>query len=516
MASATALLLAFNRGLISRLGLSRIDLKRTALSAQTFINWMPRVLGSMMLRPGLEYISTTRSNAFAIDVPFIRSTTSTALLEMSALVMRMIVDGELVSRPSVSSAVTNGTFDTDIASWTDSDEAGATSAFATGGYASLTGTKYNSARLRQEITVSGADLGVEHAVRVVVQRGPIRFRVGSSAGGEQYVADQTLGTGIHSIALTPTGNFHIQIANRSKYASLVSSVTIESAGVVEIATPYTADDLRLLRWEQSADVMFVACEGYQQRKIERRSDRSWSIVLYEPIDGPFRTENIDKVRISASATYGDITLTASDNVFRSDHVGGLFRIASVGQFVTDSLSAEATFTESVKVTGKDTVNRTFDYAISGTWTGTLTLQVSIGEEGSWADVNGVTFSGNVSATYDDDQYAEGTIAYYRIGFKAGDYGTGTAVISLTRQAGSITGVARITAVASATSASARAVKELGGTAASEVWAEGAWSDYRGWHRGHLAFDLGCIRQFRHHRHQGRCAAYLPPDRARPG
>lgn len=489
MASDNALMLAFNRGLMSRLGLARLDVKRTALAARTMTNWMPRVLGSMMLRPGLEYISTTRSSAFAIDIPFVRSTTATALLEMSALIMRVIVDEELVTRPSVSSAVTNGTFDANITSWTDADESGATSAWATGGYASLTGTKYNSAILRQTVSVSGADLSVEHALRIVVQRGPIRFRVGSSAGGEQYVSDQLLGAGTHSIAFTPSGDFHIQIANRSKYAALVSSVAVEAAGIVTLPTPWTADDLRLLRYEQSADVLYVACEGYQQRKIERRSDRSWSVVVYEPLDGPFRAENIDKIRISASATYGDVTLTATDNVFRSTHVGALFRIASVGQFVTETISAEEIFTDPIKVSGVNTAPRSFEVSITGTWVGTVTLQRSIGEPGSWSDVKGTTWTSNTTETYGDNLGDGGDIiAYYRIGIKAGDYTSGTATVSLERSAGTITGVVRLTAVASATSASARVVKELGGTASSEVWAEGAWSDYRGWPSSVALYD----------------------------
>jgi hypothetical protein len=489
MSSDDVLLLAFNRGLMSRLGMARLDLKRTALSAQTFVNWMPRVLGSMMLRPGLGYISSTRSHAFSIDIPFVRSTTATALLEMSDSLMRVIVDGVLVTRPSVSSAVTNGTFDSNITNWTDADEAGSTSAWATGGYASLTGTKYNSARLRQQVAVAGADLGVEHALRVVVQRGPIRFRIGSSAGGEQYVADQLLATGTHSIAFTPTGDFHIQIANRYKYAALVSSVVVEGAGVITLPTPWGEDDLRLLRWEQSADVLFVACEGYQQRRIERRSDRSWSVAVYEPNDGPFRTENIDKIRISTDATYGDITLTASDNVFRSDHVGALFRITSVGQFVTESISAQDIFTDEIKVSGVGTPGRRFNIVVSGTWSGTVTVQRSIGEPGSWADVPGLSFTGNTTQTYGDDlaDYAD-LVVYYRIGIKTGDYASGTAVVSLERSGGSITGAVRLTAVASATSASGRVVKELGGTAATEIWAEGAWSDYRGWPSSVALYD----------------------------
>jgi hypothetical protein len=52
----------------------------------------------------------------------------------------------------------------------------------------------------------------------------------------------------------------------------------------------------LVRFDQSADVLFVACEGHQQRRIERRGTspnaRSWSVVLYQPEDGPFDLLNV--------------------------------------------------------------------------------------------------------------------------------------------------------------------------------------------------------------------------------
>ena len=70
----------FNRGLISPLALARTDLERVGLSAETFENWMPRNLGSMMLRPGTKYIGATRSNLIAKFIPFIFSSTDTALL----------------------------------------------------------------------------------------------------------------------------------------------------------------------------------------------------------------------------------------------------------------------------------------------------------------------------------------------------------------------------------------------------------------------------------------------------
>jgi hypothetical protein len=42
---ASQSLYALNRGVVSRLGLARMDVKKLAMAAQTQTNWMPRVLG---------------------------------------------------------------------------------------------------------------------------------------------------------------------------------------------------------------------------------------------------------------------------------------------------------------------------------------------------------------------------------------------------------------------------------------------------------------------------------------
>lgn len=473
MGLANAALLAFNRGVVSPLALARVDLKRLALSAEQQTNWMPRSLGSMMLRPGLGYIGSTKSDAAAKHIPFIFSTDDTAILELTDSVLRVRVSESVISRGSVSSAVTNGNFTSNITNWTDADESGAASTWHASGYAQLVGTGFNSAILRQEVTVAGADQGDEHALRIVVVRGRVTLRVGSSAGGQQYISDTALGVGTHSIAFTPTGNFHIQLANRSAAAALVDSINVEGSGNLELPTPWLAADLDNVRWSQSGDVVFVACEGYQQRRIERRATRSWSIVLYQPEDGPFRVVNTSTITLAPSAVTGDITLTASKDLFRSTHVGALFRISSVGQRVELDIGAENQFTDEIKITG---TSRSFTIVKSGTWTATLTLQRSVSEPGAWVDVTTFTTAGNT--TYDDGLTNQ--IIYYRIGVKTGAYTSGTVEAALEFAAGSITGIVRVTGFTSATQVSASVLEALGGTTASDDWSEGEWSDFRGW------------------------------------
>jgi len=478
MGQLTSVLLAFNRGIVDRLGLARVDVKRLAMSAEEMWNFIPRVLGSMSIRPGWKYLGATRSNLAAKFIPFVFSTTDTHLIEITNNTMRIWWADELVSRETVGTGLTNGDFTSDISGWTDNDEVGAASTWHASGYLQLLGDGTNAAIVDQAVTVSGGDSGVEHALRVAVVRGPVTIMVGSVQGGEQYVRELSLGTGTHSLAFTPTGTFYIRLMSRLSRPVLVNSVAIESAGVFTIDAPWGTSDLDNLRWDQSGDYVFVACADTKPHMIQRWDIHSWSVVEYEPEDGPFRTENTTTKTLTPSGINGSITLTASANLFRTTHVGALFRLTSDGQTVASNISAADTFTNAIRITGVDS-SRVFTIILAGTWSGTVTLQRSLdSDEGPWEDVASPTWTGNTTETYDDG--LDNQIAWYRIGFKTGNYTSGTLTATLDYALGSTSGVVRVTAFTDVTTVSADVLSDLGGTGATEVWAEGAWSDYRGW------------------------------------
>src|SRR5690606_21816654 len=108
---------------------------------------------------------------------------------------------------------------------------------------------------------------------------------------------------------------------------------------------------------------------------------------------------------------GDITLTASQSLFRSSMIGALFKITHSGQLATASISAENTFSDPIRITGVDSARR-FAIIITGTWSGTVTLQYSVAEPGSWVDATLGTFTGNVAMSYDDT--LDNQDIYYRI------------------------------------------------------------------------------------------------------
>lgn len=469
-------LVTFNRGILSAIGLGRIDIDRYALSAETMTNWMPRVLGSMMLRPGWQYLGSTHNDARVRCLPFVFSQDQKAVIEVSAAAIRVWVDDAPVNRASVSTTVSNGGFTSDLTGWTDVDDTGGTSEWATGGYMKLTGDGENAAIRRQELSIAIGDQGVEHAIRVVVARGEVTFRIGSAAGDDDYLSETRLGVGTHSLAFTPTGaSAYVEVFARNTAPSLVESIDMESDGTMTLPSPWAEDDLKYLRIAQSGDIIYVACSGYRQRTIERRSQQSWSIVEYESDTGPFRTQNTTGITLTPSALNGEITLTASKPIFRTGHVGALFRVESSGQRVEASISADDTFSDPIRVVGVGEERR-FSISITGTWSGTVTVQYSVGEPGAWIDY--LTYAANTAAAAVDGQ--DNQIIYYRIGIKAGDYTSGTAEVALDYESGAIEGVARVTGYTSETEVDAVVLESMGETEPSSTWWEGEWSDYRGW------------------------------------
>jgi hypothetical protein len=474
--------LAFNRGVLSQLGLARIDLSRYRMAAATMVNWIARVLGSMMLRPGTAFIGATAGNAICKTIPFIFGATDTARIEVTQGNLQVWVNDALISRPAVTTTVTNGNFATNTAGWTNASETGASVTWQAAGQVAFVGTGSNNAILDQQVNVG--NVGVRHALRIVVMRGPFTFLCGTSQGDDSYVNQTILNTGTHSLAFTPTtSTFWIRFENSNVCASLLGTVNIEGAGILSLPAPWQLADFPSLRWVQSADIVYVSCaggtngSGYPQMQLERRATDSWSIVNYLSNFGPFRSLNITNITLTPSAVQGDITLTASRQFFKVGHVGALFAIASIGQLIQSTVAAANQFSNPVLITGTGTSQRQFQIVITGTWVGTLTLQYAFSAAGPWIDTT-QTYTGNVNTNYFDN--ANNQSIYYRIGFDTGNYTSGSAGITLSISSGSITGVCRVTAFQTSVLVNAQVLVALGNTAATVNWFEGAWSAFRGY------------------------------------
>lgn len=493
MARVNALTHSFAAGEVSRAALNRIDKEIIRLHAERQENLLPYVIGKAIMRPGMEYLGGSKSNNRPRLIPFFRSLTAKAVLEFTDSTLRVWVDDELVTRPSVTSTVTNGDFSSSVG-WTLTVSSGATGDINS----TVSGALYMDAAARgssvictRSVTTSSAN--TEHALRIVVTRGPVTFRCGSSSGDDDYITETALGTGIHSLAFTPTGTYHVWFKTRREAAVIVDSIQVESAGVMEIAAPWTTAQLREISYDQSVDVLYLAHEDWQQRKLERRGDTSWSLVLYQPDDGPFTTGRTANVRLKPNATSGNTTLTAEASFFRPEHVGALFRLNHIRFNTSIVLAGDGVFTEpwrvsGIKETGSTSFNdRQFSYVTTGTWSGTVTMQRSIqGKEDGYNDYeydenNGDSdFTTNVTVTHLDDTDNNNIVSWHRLGFKTGEYTSGSITISVTYEGYGAFGICRVTEYTSATQVSIEVLTPFTDTGYTDSWVEGAWSDNRGW------------------------------------
>ena len=92
------------------------------------------------------------------------------------------------------------------------------------------------------------------------------------------------------------------------------------------------------------------------------------------------------------------------------------------QFSTDEINVvqASAGTKGIRIKGP------FNLSVSGTWVGRITFQRSFDDGASWRDVNG--FTANVENW--DQEIESGVL--YRIGFKTGDYTSGSAEVRISR------------------------------------------------------------------------------------
>ncbi len=458
----------FNRGEVSENSIARDDVKKVVNSASLMTNFWPQRLGPMSYRNGTEYKDTLAGATYMI--PFVKKVDDTAILLFSSNELRIAVDDEIVSRTTVASTITNPNFTSNITGWTTFDGAGSSSIWLTGGYASLTGADTTSAMIYQTITTTV----VEHGLRIEILEAPARVRIGTSGRASSDILDTTLEVGTHSFLFTPASNPTITVSNSDTIRTLVDSISFETTGEMILLTGITGADISNIRYHQSADVVFLATEGNKQYKVERRGTKSWSFVEYRTSDGPFNPINTTEVTLASAALNGNTTLTASEAYFKSTDVGSLYKLASSGQEVDASVSAEDNGTTSIRVTGVSGT-RIFSISVSGVFTAIVTLQRSA-DDTLWEDVE--TYIIPTSKTYDDG--LDNATMYYRLYIKTGDYSIGTVALGLVYSAGSIEGIARVTSYTSTTAVDVQTLSSFGSTDATRNWYKGSWGDEQGY------------------------------------
>jgi hypothetical protein len=282
MAKAHAMYSSFTTGEISERLEGRVDLAKYKDSCKTLENGIVMPHGGIKRRGGLNYIADVKP----------------------------VVTG--------SELVTNGTFTSDIASWTDKKVgSGSSIAHSTNLMNIVSVDTSNYGWAEQSITVVK---GQRYILTFTFGTGAISVQVGTATGGEQIYESTSMVAGTHTIEFTAittaafigfkhfTGATHTldtvtcKAGTQSAKVRLIPfefSVTqpymlefgnlyirvykdngqILNAGkAVEITTTYTTADLFDIQYAQSADTLYLAHKGRAPKKLTRTSDTAWTLT----------------------------------------------------------------------------------------------------------------------------------------------------------------------------------------------------------------------------------------------
>lgn len=476
-------LFALNGGAVSPMALGRTDLARMRITAETFHNCFPKVIGPLQFRPGFAYEGSTLADGVARHLPFIFSAEDTALIELSDTRVRPIIGGSSIVRPNrVGGQLTNGDFSTAGLGWGLSFADINTS--VSGALVLRCTARGVTARADTNFGINPADVGKEHGMRIIITRGSVRFKLGTTQFGQDLIAETELGPGVHSLAFTPPGTSGwATFTTQSETQVVIDSCLIEDGGEMTLASPWTASQLFDVRYVQSGDVIFAVHPAHQPRRIERRGPRSWSVTQHVIDNGPWKGKTAN-VSLDPSVAIGNGILTANADFFTVNHVGALFELTHTETRVNVALAGDDCYSDWVRVSGYSTdgagngsEERSVYCSRNGTWNGTITEYFADTEDGPW---RAAIANNDNNASYVRQPGKDGQIVYMRMGFGPTGHNSGTCTVGLITKGVGGVGVLRVTNFISSTQVRYEVVSRLHSGAKTNNWREGLWSPQQGW------------------------------------
>lgn len=370
MARVSPLLGRLNAGELSPRLEGRPDLEFQQAGFRTLENMIPLVQGPTTRRPGTRFIKELKSSSNQTTlVPFIFSTSQAYMLEFGGQYIRFYRDKGRLDVANTDGAIANGTFPAGIASWTSrSTGGGSISHDATNQRMNLVPGGTASTDIgwaEQAVTIGAGFTSVEHvlAFRVLGARGDyVQLRIGTTSTGAELIADKVCAVGWHIVAFTPGATtFYVQFRNQPTANNLITSqnktIQIDDVSLLdnvplELTTPYAQGDLFYsssdnfnpyklkVKFTQSADVVYFWHPTYEEMKLSRSGDTSWSLTEVQHKDGPYLEENTTATTLTPSAATGTgVTMTASSTTGINDGQG--FKTTDVGRLIRYKNGANA-------------------------------------------------------------------------------------------------------------------------------------------------------------------------------
>lgn len=299
MVKATPFLESLNAGEMSPRMEARVGFEKYPFATSRSLNLISLPQGGASFRPGTRLVKELKSSSNKAALYGAEPTAGRGyMLEFGAGYIRFYANQSRLAAAAATASITNGTFNANIASWTNRSTGTASIAWTAtgGGRMNFTGSDDGYAWCEQSVTISDVNnLHIFHFTLYGNLGVTATVQIGTSSTGGELWNKSGYGVGEHTVAVTPGATpIYFQIIEKQNVTLHLDDVEILSNTPLELAnTPYSASEVESLRIVQSNDVFYVFHPSYAPRKIERRGDYSWSFTkpLFE--DGPWGELNPD-------------------------------------------------------------------------------------------------------------------------------------------------------------------------------------------------------------------------------
>lgn len=245
--------ISFTRGEISPVLYSRTDIEQYRIALKKLKNGFVHQEGCVSNRAGLEFIGEVKDSTKETRlIPFVFNSEQTYIIEAGNHYFRFIKDGGYIIYPSNYGVTYSGTFEY-IESGTNENN----------------NTYYKYKLGNDDFVYSSKDLSSIAVDDILYSDEELSeiYQAGSSAALSEGVI-----TSIDTVNLT------IGIDEDADKIALRGEI-------VEIETPYTTEDLPLIKKTQSGDVLTLVHQSYPPKELMRYSHYDWKIedIIFESI-----------------------------------------------------------------------------------------------------------------------------------------------------------------------------------------------------------------------------------------
>lgn len=296
--------------------------------------------------------------------------------------------------------------------------------------------------------------------------------------GLQFIAEAADSTGpvrLIEFQFSTTTTFILELSEELIRFYSNGAPVLDGGTPYEVVTPWAGADLFGIKYAQINDVMYLVHPDYPVQKLSRVADTNWTLAAVEFSRPPMLDENVTDTMLTPSGTTGSITLTATGGTpFVAGHVGSIFQVSYLrtDTNVRRNITSNGT-SSSLRVVGG------WRLRTSGTWDAEVHVERSYDNGSTWELVRVVESSSDSNYDTTGEEVSD---ALYRL--RVANYASGSsnprAILEIEDPYGR--GYVEVTAFTSSSQVSGTVLtaKGLFGTAATRYWAEGAWSEHRGY------------------------------------